>query len=72
MVLDSELHGRIEAINKITFLDDQPSIEGPSVPLSCDPALRLNYQDRNAFDTHWIEETAAMEKFVRKTTTHIT
>jgi cytoplasmic FMR1 interacting protein len=62
MVLDTEVHERINAINQQKLVDDQPCVEGPSISLTVDPTLRLNYQDKNAFETHWIEETAVMEK----------
>lgn len=64
MVLDTELQERIGALSNQRLVDDQPGVEGPSASIAIEPSLRLNYQDRNAFDTHWIEETTAMEKLV--------
>jgi cytoplasmic FMR1 interacting protein len=62
MVLDTELSSRIGALEEKRLLDDQPCVEGPSSSISCDPSFRLNYQDRLAYDTHWRDETNAMEK----------
>ena len=66
MVLDTELQERIGALNQQRLVDDQPCVEAPSFSVACDVSVRLNYQDRQAFETHWIEETIAMEKLVCK------
>lgn len=71
MVKDDELEERLNSLGRQRWVDDQPSVEGPSLLLSCDPSFKFNYQDRNAFDTHWVDETVTMEKLVRITNIQI-
>jgi hypothetical protein len=65
MVVDSEVEDRVAILDNLRLEDDQPNIEAPAVSISCDTNMAFSFQDRNAYDTHWIDETLAMEKLVR-------
>jgi hypothetical protein len=65
MVLDSEVEERVNILDSLRLEDDQPNIEAPAMSVACDTTIGFSYQDRNAYDTHWIDETVVMEKLVR-------
>ena len=67
MVLDSEVEERVNILESLRLEDDQPNIEAPPISVACDTTVGFNFQDRNAYDTHWVEETVVMEKLVRIT-----
>lgn len=64
MVQDSEVEERVNILESLRLEDDQPNIEAPALAVACDTTIGFNFQDRNAYDTHWIDETVAMEKLV--------
>jgi hypothetical protein len=64
MVVDKEVDERVAILDNLRLEDDQPNIEAPAVAVACDTNMGFNFQDRNAYDTHWIDETVAMEKLV--------
>lgn len=64
MVLDSEVEERVSILDTLRLEDDQPNIEAPALAVACDTTIGFNYQDRHAYDTHWIDETVVMEKLV--------
>ena len=68
MVLDSEVEERVSILDSLRLEDDQPNIEAPAMSVACDTTIGFSYQDRNAYDTHWIDETVVMEKMVRSNT----
>eukprot|EP01111_Echinosteliopsis_oligospora_P015952 TRINITY_DN6483_c0_g1_i1.p1 TRINITY_DN6483_c0_g1~~TRINITY_DN6483_c0_g1_i1.p1 ORF type:complete len:1368 (+),score=367.50 TRINITY_DN6483_c0_g1_i1:181-4284(+) len=61
--MSSEVIERVQYLEKIRLPDDQPTIEAVAPSVLYDSHSTFNYQDRNAYDTHWVEETAAMERF---------
>ncbi len=62
-MVDSQVEGRLATLAD-QCVDDQPNVEAPAIAIINDTTINLNYQDRNAYDTHWVEETASMEKLV--------
>ena len=55
---------RLATLNAFQLDDDQCSVEGPALAVRLDSTMDPNWEDRNAFDTKWTEETHFIQKLV--------
>jgi hypothetical protein len=62
----SSIQETVAVLEAFELEDDQPNLEAPSPAIFYDGDVNYNFQDRNAFDSKWSEETIAMARFVSR------
>ena len=63
----ADLTEKLSALESFSFEDNQRTAEGPSPSVHLNPTIDFNYEERNAFETRWAEETVLIQRLVGHT-----